>query len=144
MAARARALALEDRFAARGVARHRGRARVGRDRPQIRDDVFRVDLGDVVRRHPRVRNAVPDDANEILVRRGAAELTAAQIHAGHFVAVGAVAAGARREEKASAVLDVGGGIFVLGGQCDRNDQENQDGTERSHGPPSGPSLACRL
>ena len=119
MAARAAALAFENRLAPSWIAR-RGRApRLGRDRPEVRDDVAGVDFGDVVRRHPRIRDAGPDDADEILVGCGAPELTAAQVHARDAVTVRTVTRGAAREKEPPAVLHVRRGVFVLGRQRDR-------------------------
>ena len=62
---------------------------------------------------PGVRDAGPDDADQILVGCGAAELAAAQVHARDAVTVRAVTRGAAREKEPPAVLHVRRGVFVL-------------------------------
>src|SRR5690606_23664479 len=64
-------------------------------RAHVRDDAQRLLLRHVRRRHRRVRNAVDDDARQLLVRERTAILAAAEIDAGDQTPVRPVARRAR-------------------------------------------------
>src|SRR5688500_12258560 len=91
MARRAVALAVEDELAARDVALDCGCRLPGCERTQIRDDLSRLRLGDVRRRHWRVGNALTDDARQIRVGQRPPELARRKVDPGNQVAVGPVA-----------------------------------------------------
>ena len=115
MTRRARALAIEDRLASRGVPGGCDTSSRLGERPQIRDDLDGLCLRDVVRRHRRVRDAVANDADEFLIRQRPAELATPEVDTRDLIAVGAMAVRAGVPERATAVFDIES-CGVLGGQ----------------------------
>src|SRR5262249_30338407 len=102
MARRAPPLAIEERLAASRIAARDGDRTTAsgcrRRRPaaQERDDRSRLRLRKAARRHRRAGNSRLNDADDLGVRRRAAELTALKLDAGDHVAVRSVTAGAAR------------------------------------------------
>jgi hypothetical protein len=135
MAAQTLTFAFEQRFAARGITAY-GRV-LGGDgqRPQIRHDLTGLDIGKRARRHRRALYASPDDIAEVIVRRGAPELTMSQVHTGDCVALSPVTAGAISEKQLFAVFDVARSIGTLLGDCGPARQDacsRQDECEKPH------------
>jgi hypothetical protein len=109
-------LASEDDPAARRIAGGRTTGSGFGDRPQVGDDPRRLFFGEIVGRHRRSRDAVPDDSNQVLIGRRATKLATAQIDAGNFVSVWAVTVRTAILEDAPTIVDVGSRV-VLSEEC---------------------------
>src|SRR5690606_27462582 len=105
MALRAATLAHEDAAAAL-LAAGLDAIRCAAHRAHVRDDAQRLLLRHAGRRHRRVRDAVDDDARDLVVRERTAVLSAAEVDTGDQVAVRAVATRTGALVTTAAVLDV--------------------------------------
>ena len=113
MATGAIRLAVEEYFAARGIAVTGNGAARGCQRPQVGHHDLGLEILQIVGRHASPGYAVLDDFDQGVFRVGLAETTMTEVDAGYLVALGAVAENAVYAEEPAAFLNVSRSIAVL-------------------------------
>ena len=106
VAPRAAALAFEHQLALRGIAERRHAAVEVAHVAEVCDECGELRRVELVRRHAGVGNTFGDEAAQILIARGAAESSGAEVDGAHLIALRAVARGARRGIEPRAGLDI--------------------------------------
>src|SRR5262245_7333789 len=120
----------EYRFAARCIARRKtavgGTAVRSRHAhvSQVRDECSGLLFGETECLHRSTRNAGPDDANDVLIRRRAAELIARKVQSADSVAVHAMTIPTSRLIEPTAFFNLCWGVTVL--------REKHTGSQQQH------------
>jgi hypothetical protein len=118
VAADTAAFAFENGLALRQFARGKGAAGGGLGHvAEVGDNAAGLEIVKVVRRHGGAVDAFLDDADQVGVGGGAAELAVPEVRAGNGIAFGTVTRGAIGNEEALAVLDFAGSVTALGDEC---------------------------